>query len=523
MDLVRNLDLLTVSITSAATVILGFTVLFSNRKSITNVTFFLFTIITALWSVTNYLYYSVESVAFAFILIKLVIFIAVWHAFTFFQLFYVFPNEKVKFNRLYEFGLIPLCVVTSLLTLTPLVFNKVTSIDAGRIDKIQNGPGIAIFGMVVTTLIILGIFFLVKKIYKSSGELRKQFKIILYGVALTFTLILSFNFIFPAFLDNASLIPLSSVFIFPFILFTSYSILKYRLFNIKVAGVSVLVFALSVVSFLEIIYADNLTLILFRIGTFLLILLSGVLLIKGVTKEVSLREALQKANEGQENLIHIMNHQIKGYLGKARSIFAELKGEPEYCATDDAKPMLDEGFRATTEGVDFIQQVLNSSNAQKGTITYLMKPMDFKNLVEKVVEDQKSLAAEKGLSLELQLSNGNFEINGDELQLREAVRNLIDNSIRYTLKGKVEVSLNKVDSNAYLEVKDTGVGITAEDMSKLFTKGGKGKDSLKYNVNSTGYGLAFVKAVVEAHHGKVHAESKGKDQGSQFYLELPLV
>src|SRR3954471_5806468 len=63
---------------------------------------------------------------------------------------------------------------------------------------------------------------------------------------------------------------------------------------------------------------------------------------------------LEIANKGQENLIHVMNHQIKGYLSKARNIFAELKSEPEYALSEPAKPMVDEGLKSLGEGVEFI-------------------------------------------------------------------------------------------------------------------------------------------------------------------------
>ena len=57
--------------------------------------------------------------------------------------------------------------------------------------------------------------------------------------------------------------------------------------------------------------------------------------------------------------------------------------------------------------------------------------------------------------------------------------------------------------------------------NKLFKKGSRGDDSLKVNVNSTGYGLFFVKGVIDAHHGRVWAESEGRGKGSTFYVELP--
>src|SRR3972149_10199412 len=91
---------------------------------------------------------------------------------------------------------------------------------------------------------------------------------------------------------------------------------------------------------------------------------------------------LQVANEGQTNLIHIINHQIKGYLAKARGIFSELLSEPSYGPVSlAAKPMLEEGFNSLTEGVDFVTDFLIASNIEKGTFVYNMQPMDLKKLV----------------------------------------------------------------------------------------------------------------------------------------------
>ncbi|HUD01591.1 MAG TPA: ATP-binding protein [Rhabdochlamydiaceae bacterium] len=110
---------------------------------------------------------------------------------------------------------------------------------------------------------------------------------------------------------------------------------------------------------------------------------------------------------------------------------------------------------------------------------------------------------------------------GDPTHLGEAVRNLIDNSINYTQKGSITLGLNRSGGNIIFTVEDTGVGINDEDKTKLFTQGGRGKESSKINVNSTGYGLVFVKSVAEAHHGSVRADSLGTGKGSTFTMELP--
>ena len=71
-------------------------------------------------------------------------------------------------------------------------------------------------------------------------------------------------------------------------------------------------------------------------------------------------------------------------------------------------------------------------------------------------------------------------------------------------------------------VKDTGVGVKEDDRQKLFKTGGVGKDSLKVNVRSSGYGLAFIKGVIEKHNGRVWFESAGAGKGSTFFVELPI-
>ena len=229
------------------------------------------------------------------------------------------------------------------------------------------------------------------------------------------------------------------------------------------------------------------------------------------------------ANEGQSNLIHIINHQIKGYLAKGRNVFSELMDDSSYGPiSDQARPMLQEGFNSLTEGVDFVTDFLHATNIEKGEYTYNMIPIDFKKIVEETADHLKSAAEEKGLKYELDIAEGGYNTKGDMAQLSQAVRNLIDNSIKYTPQGSIKVKLSTVDNKILLKIQDTGLGIADELKPRLFTKGGKGKDSIKGNVNSTGFGLSFVKNVVEAHKGRVWAESEGIGKGSTFSMELPV-
>ncbi len=232
---------------------------------------------------------------------------------------------------------------------------------------------------------------------------------------------------------------------------------------------------------------------------------------------------LADSNAGQTNLIHIMNHQIKGYLGKNRDIFAELMTDDYGKVPELALPLIQEGLNQSSAGVRYVTDVLRGSSAKDGTLLYDMKPFDFKQLVSEIVLKEKEMAVKKSLELNLSIEEGTYDILGDIDHLNEAIRNLIDNSIYYTPQGSVAVHLKNEEGKILLTVKDTGVGIRDTDKPKLFKPGGVSPDSIKINVQSSGYGLVFAKGVVEAHKGKIWFESEGEGKGTTFFVELPLI
>jgi signal transduction histidine kinase len=190
---------------------------------------------------------------------------------------------------------------------------------------------------------------------------------------------------------------------------------------------------------------------------------------------------------------------------------------------DTMRPMIEEGFKSDTAGANTIQEILNASNVKSGAVTYNMAPFNFDDLLHEIIDELKPNADAKGLALKVDTSTGPYEIVGDRMQLHNALKNIIDNAIKYTPSGEVDIHLTKNDTTLKLVEHDTGVGITPEDMQHLFTEGGHGKESIKVNVDSTGFGLYIVKNIIDAHKGHVRAESEGAGKGSTFTIELPLI
>jgi signal transduction histidine kinase len=320
-----------------------------------------------------------------------------------------------------------------------------------------------------------------------------------------------------------------------YLFFMSYGVLKYKFISKKVISAQLLVGAVVLIflfNFLQLLQtgADaSLQNILVALLLLILVSVFGVLIVRGVYREVSQREKiellaanLKTANDNQVNLIHIMNHQIKGKLGDARAAFAELLTDDYGTIPEAAMVIVKKGLEETETGVNYVQGILKGLSAENGTLPYEMKEMDLAELVKKVTDKSAEKARAKNLVFEVNVAKADFKMNGDATELSEALRNLLENSIAYTLSGSIHVWLTRKGDKALIAVQDTGVGISAEDKEKLFRSGGRGKDSIKVNVDSTGYGLSFVKGVVEAHHGRVWAESDGPGKGSSFYMELCL-
>ncbi len=144
-------------------------------------------------------------------------------------------------------------------------------------------------------------------------------------------------------------------------------------------------------------------------------------------------------------------------------------------------------------------------------------------LVE-AVDNMRARAMSKGISLHLEPSDGSPVVTGDRTLLRQALSNLVDNAIKYTLAGgevKVGLELRPSEQSTVIHVTDTGIGIAPEDQLRLFEKFHRISRRETGNISGTGLGLALVKSIVGHHGGRVWVES-ALNQGSTFYVELPL-
>lgn len=535
MGFLTNLDLLSVGISVAATLILGYAVFYNNPKSVTNRYFFYFCLVAIVWTVVNYLSYQFQSQSLVIWLLRFEIFLACWLVTSLFYLLYVVPNEE-RSRRGKDKWLVVATSAISLFTLTPYVFVRVLEFSQGRVSKVQNGPGIAIFGLFVLSVISYSLFRLVVRIIRPTDVVKKQLKPFLVGMLIMFGLLVVFNFIFPAFLDNPRFVPMGGVFIFPFIVSASYAIIRRKLLNVKILSTEILVFVLGIATFIEVIVSNTLTIVIFRSSVFILVLGVGILLIRSVINEVKQREQLQllteelkEANIKLETLdkaraefISIASHQlrtppatIKWYIGAVLSgDFGNL--------TDDVKSALERVQATNNSQISLIDDLLNASRIERGKMEFFFEKADLAELAKVTYDQLIPQAQMRKIQL---IYNPPIDpipqVMMDKEKVRQVINNMVDNAIKYTKQGSVTMSIEKTPTDLVMKVKDTGRGVDPKIAPTLFSKYTRGKDAATA-ATGLGLGLYVAKVIIEQNHGKIWVESEGEGKGSSFIFSLPI-
>lgn len=129
------------------------------------------------------------------------------------------------------------------------------------------------------------------------------------------------------------------------------------------------------------------------------------------------------------------------------------------------------------------------------------------------------MAMAKGLNLSFEGPTEKMMIYGDEQKLRHVVQNLIDNAVKYTEHGSIAVKLEDKGNAVILAVADSGLGIPHKVLPLLFEE--YVRDERLRQIRGSGMGLHIARIFVEAHQGKIWAESRGEGKGSTFYVALP--
>jgi len=177
--------------------------------------------------------------------------------------------------------------------------------------------------------------------------------------------------------------------------------------------------------------------------------------------------------------------------------------------------------RHTERLINLVQDLLNLSALEHPNVKLYWEDVNLKTIANNVLAIFENAAKRKGLKLIQEIPEPPPVIKGDGLRLEQALINLLDNAIKYTEKGTVSLRVKVVDDQVVISIQDTGIGIAAEHIPRIFERFYVVDRSRSRQSGGTGLGLAIVKHIVELHQGKIRVEST-PGKGSEFSVVLPM-
>ncbi|MCR5251062.1 MAG: EAL domain-containing protein [Lachnospiraceae bacterium] len=229
------------------------------------------------------------------------------------------------------------------------------------------------------------------------------------------------------------------------------------------------------------------------------------------------------ASEAKSNFLANMSHEI-------RTPINAILGMNEMILRETRRPQIRE-YAQNIEGagrtlVSLINDILDFSKIESGSMEILESEYDLSSVINDVVNMVQIRAKDKKLEFNIQV-NPKLPDNlfGDGMRLRQIMVNILNNAVKYTQKGKVELEVDgriPVRDTLILivKVRDTGIGIREEDLGKLFEKFQRLDESQNRNIEGSGLGLAITNSLLQLMHGEIEAKSEyGK--GSEFIVRLP--
>ncbi len=529
-------QIVTLSIIAILNAVFSYFVVKGGNK-ITNTIFSLVTISVSLWALNLTFFIESSDINNVFIFANLYYIFAAAIPVLFFCFSLVFPIRDVGFKNKYYLSFIPFILLILAIISDKNTILKEISIHNSIKDVVLNTTNYLFYGAYFIFFVLASYFVLIKKYKKVSNNTEKaQLILVIYGTAISYLLGMVFNLFLPWF-GNYNLIWLGPLFSLIMVASIGYAIIKHHLFNVKVIATEILTFLLVFFILVRTIISDTLqeqiinSVLLFVVSVF------GTLLIHSVLKEVETREKIEKLAEDlktanarlkkmdkqKSEFISIASHQLRGPVTSLKGYSSMILDGSYGPTSEKINNAIKRLFQSSQNLALIIDDFLNLSRIERGKIEYCFAPTDLKTIIESATEEIANTAQTKGLKLNLKINKGTYEANLDGEKIKQIISNLIDNAIKYTIKGSVNIELSRDNKKFLLKVSDTGIGFPKDSLSKLFKKFGRLDNANDANIKGTGLGLYLAKEIIKAHKGKIWAESKGENKGSTFFVELKAI
>lgn len=232
------------------------------------------------------------------------------------------------------------------------------------------------------------------------------------------------------------------------------------------------------------------------------------------------RRQVEEANRLKSEFLSNMSHELRTPLNSINALSKVLLMQTTNRLEDDETNYLKIIERNGKRLLTLINDILDLSKVEAGKMEIYPKPFLLNSALSLMTENLQSLAVDKGLALNLNVSE-EIEIESDESRLHQVITNVVGNAIKFTEKGKVDIVCETRNGLAIIKITDTGIGIDKDVLPFIFHEFRQGDGTTSRLYEGTGLGLAIAKKIILALNGKISVESE-KGLGSVFTIEIPL-
>lgn len=230
------------------------------------------------------------------------------------------------------------------------------------------------------------------------------------------------------------------------------------------------------------------------------------------------QEQLKKTDQIKTEFITLASHNLRTPTGTVKMISEMLSSAKSPQEISNYTKMLSE---VSTKLGDLVEELLIISSLESGRKHESFEIISVNSLLQPLADQAEQEAKNKGLKFGIALQTPDMRVNGNADHLRRVVGSILDNAVKFTKTGRVDINTAQDDGQCVINVADTGVGISNEELQKLFTKFHRGTDLEHYNYAGEGIDLYLAKLVVEEYGGQIYVASQ-LNKGTTVTVRLPL-
>jgi len=247
-----------------------------------------------------------------------------------------------------------------------------------------------------------------------------------------------------------------------------------------------------------------------------------VVVFRDFTQRRAGEQALKDADRRKDEFLAVLSHELRNPLAPIRMAVGMLRQVgPPTPQLQDLREIIE---RQTSQLVRLLDDLLDVSRIASGKIVLRKDRVSLALAVSTAIESVRPLIDSRGHDLLVHLPDEPLHVYGDVTRLAQIIANLLSNASKYTERGgRIALTVSREDGSALVRVRDSGIGLAPEQISKIFVMFAQVDPSLERGQGGLGVGLALSKSLVELHGGSIEVKSEGLGRGSEFIVRLPIL